>query len=75
MVGQQSLHLFVVGQVIQKVSPLGRFQVAVRLVPVQMAMSNSMVLEGPVSQTSHNSEAFCGGFDCLQLQLLKALLH
>jgi hypothetical protein len=75
VVGQQSLHLLVVGQVIESVSPLCSFQVGMRLVPVQMAMANSMVLEGAVSESTDNSETFCGSFDCLELDFPFALLQ
>jgi hypothetical protein len=49
VIGEQALHLLVVGKVVKSVSPLGSFQIPVALVTVQMAMTHGVVLERTVS--------------------------
>ena len=74
VVGQESLHLLVVGQVVEQVSALGSFQVSVALVAVQMTVPNGMILEATVPQASNNKESFLCRLLCLELEFLHTTL-
>ena len=74
IVGQESLHLLVVGQVVEQVSTLGSFQVSVALVAVQMTVPNGMILEATVPQASNNEESFLCRLLCLELEFLHTTL-
>ena len=74
VVGQESLHLLVVGQVVQQVSTLGPLQVSVALVAVQVTMSHGVILEATVSEASNDEEPLLRRLLCLELELLDTTL-
>ena len=63
-----------VRQMLQNVPSLGSFEVSMTLVPVKMAMADSMVLECTIGKCADHSEALLGRFFCLQLVLFDSLL-
>ena len=56
-----------IGQVIQYVPSLGGLQITMALVPVQVAMSDGVILESTVAKATHYEESFLGRLLSLQL--------
>ena len=72
VVWKQALHLLMVGQVLQNMPGLCGFPVSMALIPVQMAMTDCMILECPVRKGANDSEALLCRLFSLQFVVLRA---
>ena len=55
--GKADDHFHMIGQMVEKMPALGCLQIPVALVPVQMAMTDGVILKGAIKQATHDAES------------------